>query len=536
MVKGSMAGYPMGLNACAKAMDIGETKQKGGNLLINFFSVPQKNGLRNLPEVNRDKWELFKEYCIQDVVVEREVRREIDYVDFDKEEYARDQKINSRGIRVDTDLVEAALKIRKTVQERMRVRFEEITGIANPKARNSVALWLEKKLGHEVKSVAKGVVQALIGEGDAEVKEALTIKSQLGMTSLKKYDVLQNSTCNDGRIKGTLQYYGSTKGRWSGRLLQVQNLKQNHLACLEKAIQVVKDGEIEIAELIWGDINSTLSQLIRPALIPSEGNVFHVADYSAIEARVLAWISGETWRNEVFRTHGKIYEASAAKMYKCSIGEVTKAMRAKGKICELALGYGGGSKALGSMGGAAIGLTEPEMVNLVEEWRNSNKQVTWFWYNLNKAFMQTILTGKPHRLKGLTIRDEHCKISIELPSGRKIYYQEPDIIKNKWGTDGIVYSGQSTLTKQWGEQKLYGGKLAENVCQAIARDCLAIALKDLDDMKIVFHVHDELIIEDPGNPKILSYILLTMGKRIEWAPGLILTAEGFISEFYKKEG
>lgn len=382
----------------------------------------------------------------------------------------------------------------------------------------------------------------------SDVKRVLEIRQELSKTSVKKYEAMVNAKGTDGRVRGLLQFYGANRtGRWAGRLVQVQNLPRNYIETLDYAREIVKEHDEELLKLVYGNVPDTLSQLIRTAFIPSKGNKFVVADFSAIEARVIAWLANEKWRLEVFATHGKIYEASASQMFHVPIEKISKgnpeyALRQKGKIAELALGYGGNTGALLAMGALNMGLSEEELPDVVQRWRKANKQIVGLWYALENAMFALLETGKSQAVNGIVFRREACTalgldfMTVELPSKRKLYYVKPGITENRFGSPSISYYGINQTTKKWEKQETYGGKITENIVQAISRDCLAVTIKRVEalGLNIVMHIHDEIVIDAPQTLSV-DYICDVMGQPIEWAPGLILKAAGFESNYYMKD-
>lgn len=560
MMHGLYCGYTAGLAATAVALGLPEDKRKMsiGSALIRTFCVPCKptnrNGqrTRTLPHHEPEKWQLFKEYCKQDVVTEIEIERRLasfPVPDQEQRLWEIDQQINAYGVAVDMGLIEGALYCDGVSSSQLMEEAIKLSGLENPKSVKQLSAWLTEETGEEITDLTKGTVKELIKVVDNDTaRRMLEIRQELSKTSVKKYTAMQAAVCADGRIRGLLQFYGASRtGRWASRLVQVQNLPRNYLDTLSHARDCVKGKKVDALKLIYGNVPDTLSQLIRTAFIPSPGHVFMVADFSAIEARVIAWLAGEQWRLDVFATHGKIYEASASQMFGVPIELIKKGnpeyeLRQKGKIAELALGYQGAAGALIAMGALSMGLTEEELPEIVHRWRSSNKRIVDLWYSLENAALEVVRTGQAVWLKGLVIAREgdynngQDFLTITLPSGRKLFYVKPFIQRNERGREAIYYMGVNQETKKWETVPTYGGKLTENIVQAIARDCLAESIVRLTahGYQIVMHVHDEVIVDAPENVDI-NRICEIMGEPIPWAPGLQLRADGFTTDFYKKE-
>lgn len=559
MFHGLYCGMTIGLGVTAKVLGLPQDKQKMtvGNSLIKLFCTPtkptKKNGgrTRTLPHHEPEKWELFKEYCVQDVEVEKEIARRLSNFAVPESEqkyWELDQYINAYGVTVDQQLIDGALYINEYATAMLTEEAVQITGLNNPNSTQQLTKWLSEQ-GLEVDNLQKETVSNLINESNDAIKRVLEIRQELSKTSVKKYQAMESAVCDDGRVRGLLQFYGANRtGRWAGRLVQVQNLPRNYLETLGLARELVREKKIDALKLIYGNIPDTLSQLIRTAFVPSEGNKLFISDFSAIEARVIAWLAGEQWRLDVFNTHGKIYEASASQMFGVPIELIKKGnpeydLRQKGKVAELALGYQGGSGALISMGALNMGLTEEELPDIVRRWRDSNKRIRDLWYGLENAALSVMRTGQPVGIKGLILaRESDIQngldfLSITLPSGRKLFYVKPYLSENDFGKEAIYYYGMDQTTKKWGSVNTYGGKLVENVVQAIARDCLAETLKRLDrnGYKTVMHIHDEVVLDVPKEKADLEQVENIMKEPISWAPGLPLNADGFISEYYKKD-
>lgn len=560
MFHGLYCGYTAGLGATGTAIGLPQDKKKDttGKALIKLFCVPckptKKNGgrLRNLPHHEPEKWELFKNYCIQDVVTETGIYERLSNFPVPQEEqelWVLDQKINAYGVKIDTELVRGALNINDIITAELTEEAVQVTGLDNPNSAAQLGKWLKEKTGQDIENLQKGTVSELIGSlEDKEAVRVLEIRQELAKTSIKKYVAMEEAICPDGRVRGLLQFYGANRtGRWAGRLVQVQNLPRNYLETLDYAREIVKSQDADFLKLVYGNVSDTLSQLIRTAFVPSEGHKFVVADFSAIEARVIAWLAGEQWRQEVFATHGKIYEASASQMFGVPIELIKKgnpeyALRQKGKVAELALGYGGSSGALIAMGALDMGLEEKELPDVVRRWRNANKRITDLWYGIENAVIKLMETGETQGLKGIIFSREIDLIygqdflTIKLPSGRKLYYPKPHLKENRFGSNALHYFGVNQTTKKWEVQETYGGKLVENIVQAISRDCLAVTLKRLETegLQTVMHIHDEAVIDADPNVD-LDKVCELMGQPIEWAPGLLLKAAGFESSYYMKD-
>ena len=560
MFHGLYCGYTAGLGATGTAIGLPQDKKKDttGKALIKLFCVPckptKKNGgrLRNLPHHEPEKWELFKNYCIQDVVTETGIYERLSNFPVPQEEqelWVLDQKINAYGVKIDTGLVRGALNINDIITAELTEEAVQVTGLDNPNSAAQLGKWLKEKTGQDIENLQKGTVSELIESlEDKEAVRVLEIRKELAKTSIKKYVAMEEAICPDERVRGLLQFYGANRtGRWAGRLVQVQNLPRNYLETLDYAREIVKSQDADFLKLVYGNVSDTLSQLIRTAFIPSEGHKFVVADFSAIEARVIAWLAGEQWRQEVFATHGKIYEASASQMFGVPIELIKKgnpeyALRQKGKVAELALGYGGSSGALIAMGALDMGLEEKELPDVVRRWRNANKRITDLWYGIENAVIKLVETGETQGLKGIIFNREIDLIygqdflTIKLPSGRKLYYPKPHLKENRFGSNALHYFGVNQTTKKWEVQETYGGKLVENIVQAISRDCLAVTLKRLETegLQTVMHIHDEAVIDADPNVD-LDKVCELMGQPIEWAPGLLLKAAGFESSYYMKD-
>lgn len=565
MFHGLYAGYTAGLDATGRALGLPEDKRKlnTGKALIRYFCVPCKptnaNGgrNRNLPQHDPERWELFKEYCRQDVVVEMEIERQLSAVqvpDFVQKEWETDLLINNRGVAVDMDLVYGALEMGDVVRKRLTAEAMQISGLNNPNSVAQLSEWLERETDEKITDLRKDTVAKMLARNDCspQVQRMLEIRQELGKTSTKKYDAIESAVCPDGRVRGLLQFYGAGRtGRWAGRLVQVQNLPRTYMEPLELARDLVKGRKFAALKLIYGSIPDALSQLIRTAFIAKPGNVLIDADFSAIEARIISWLAGEEWRLEVFRTHGKIYEASASQMFGVPIDRIKKgnpeyALRQKGKVAELALGYQGSTGALINMGALDMGIPQEDLPDIVSRWRDANRRIRDLWYEMNAAAVQVITQGGSVSVNKVVISNEFnyeqdkSFMTITLPSRRKLYYIEPEIGQNQWGGPTISYMGMDQTTKKWKRIETYGGKLVENCVQAIARDCLAQAIERLEaeGLPVVFHIHDEVVLDTKpwaSKEEMLSKIIEIMSRPIPWAPGLPLSADGWVGKFFKKD-
>ncbi len=549
-VHAAILGLPRKLGDVAAVLGLEQQKDSRGKTLITYFSKPCKptkaNGgrTRNLPEHAPEKWATFKEYCVQDVEVERAVRKKLDRFpvkDSEQKLWEYDQRINDRGVRVDVDFAQKAIEIDQAFGQKCYDEAQQLTGLENPKSVMQLKSWLQTETGEEIKSLNKEVLQDLIKNASSlKAKRVLYLRSMMAKTSTSKYEAMTRSVCPDWRIRGLLQFYGANRtGRWAGRIVQVQNLPQNHLKDLDYARQCVLDTNFETIEMLYGNVPDTLSQLIRTAFIPSEGREFIVSDFSAIEARVIAYLAHEQWRLDVFSTHGKIYEASAAQMFHVPVESIHKGdpLRQKGKIAELALGYGGSVGALKSMGALNMGVAEEELQPLVDAWRNSNRAIIKFWHDVEQAALEA-LEGRPSKLQnGIQFIKESGILFIGLPSGRRLAYIQPEIRENKFGRPAITYMGLNQTKGTWERLETFGGKLVENIVQAFARDCLAESIIRLEDrgFEINFHVHDEVILDVPKGQSTPEEISDIMCEPIPWAPGLPLNADGYRCDFYMKD-
>ena len=562
MFHGLYCGYTAGLDATGKALGLPADKQKlsTGKALIRYFCVPcaptKTNGgrTRNYPRHDPAKWALFKEYCIGDVTTEMEILHRLENFPVPPElekQWQTDVLINARGVAVDMDMVRGALWIGETTRDQLTDEAVTLSGLDNPNSVKQLMQWLEEELDEELTDLRKDTVSRLLNGNltNDTARRMLEIRQELGKTSTKKYNAIEAAVCADGRVRGLLQFYGANRtGRWAGRLVQVQNLPRTYVEPLPLARDLVKRRETASLRALFGSVPDTLSQLIRTSFIAEHGNALVDADFSAIEARVISWLAGESWRLDVFRTHGKIYEASASQMFGVPLERIKKgnpeyALRQKGKVAELALGYQGSTGALIKMGALDMGLTEAELPDIVNRWRDANKRIRDLWYSMEAAAVQVIQTGQPVGLRSLVLAREMDAgnnldfLTIRLPSGRKLYYAHPSLGQNQWGKPSITYMGMDQTTKKWKLIETYGGKLVENCVQAIARDCLAEAIERLEaaNYPVVFHVHDEVVVECAAERASLDDIAAIMGQPVSWAPDLPLGADGWVGAFYKKD-
>lgn len=546
-VQAAMLALPLSLEAVGVVLGLDKQKMSEGKELIRYFCTPCKptksNGgrTRNLPEDAPEKWELFKTYCIRDVDVEKQIRKKLwKYPIPEKEQqlYCLDQRINDRGIMVDRNLVNHAIACDLLYKETATKRAYELSELENPNSVSQLKGWLTEK-GIEVDSLAKATVEELVDKTEGDVQEMLKLRLAMSKTSVKKYEAIDRSVCRESRVHGLLQFFGANRtGRWAGRLVQIHNLPQNHISDLELARGLVADGRYDDVEMLYESTPNVLSELIRTAFVAKPGSRFIISDFSAIEARVLAWLAGEQWRIEVFQTHGKIYEASASAMFHVPIEEITKTspLRQKGKISELALGYGGSVGAMTAMGALKMGLSEEELPSLVTTWRNANPHITQFWWAVDEAAVKAVRDKKPSRVGRVAFEYSSGILFVTLPSGRKLSYVKPKMGVNKFGREGITYEGIGE-SKKWMRLETYGPKLVENIVQAASRDILAEAMLRLEKegFDIVCHVHDEVVLEVPEGVSSVEEINQIMAVNPEWTDGLPLSAAGFESPFYKKD-
>ena len=543
MVWAAYNGLPLSLEKVGAVLGFEEQKLKEGKELIRYFCCPCKptksNGGRtwNLPKHALEKWALFKKYNERDVQVEMQIQdrlKNFPVPDSVWDEYHLDQEINDRGIMIDRDVVEQAIRIDALSKESLTKRMVELTGLENPNSVQQLQGWLREH-GFPMETLGKKEVTAAIKDAPNEVKEVLSLRLQLAKSSVKKYQAMQNAVCVDGRCHGMFQFYGANRsGRWAGRLIQLQNLPQNHMPDLAQARELVKQGDYEMLDMLYDSVPQVLSELIRTAFIPKPGYKFIVSDFSAIEARVLSYLAGEKWRAEVFRTGGDIYCASASQMFHVPVEKhgVNGHLRQKGKIAELALGYGGSVGALKAMGALDMGLAENELQPLVDMWRTSNPNIVNYWWQVDNAVKTAIKQRIPTKVGSVQFIVQSGMLFIELPSGRRLAYVKPKIGVNKFGGESITYMGTDS-TKKWNRIESYGPKFVENIVQAISRDILCFAMRSLRHYRIVGHVHDEVIIECPQNTTAES-ICEVMGQTPPWVPGLLLKADGYECSFYMK--
>ncbi len=543
MVWSAYMGLPLSLEGVGAVLGLEKQKLSEGKDLIRFFSIPcnptKTNGgrTRNHPEHDPEKWSRFKAYNARDVETEMQIQQRLVKFPVPDEvwdEYHIDQDINDRGILVDMDFVKQAISIDEKSRSRLMSDMQELTELDNPNSVVQMKEWLSDN-GVEMDTLGKKAVAAMIEETEGDVSEALSLRQQLAKSSVKKYQAMENAACKDNRCRGMFQFYGANRtGRFAGRLVQLQNLPQNHMPDLEQARALVWSGDYEMLDILYDDIPDTLSQLIRTAFIPKPGTKFYVADFSAIEARVIAWFAGEQWRTKVFEEGGDIYCASASQMFKVPVEKhgVNGHLRQKGKIAELALGYGGSVGALKSMGALDMGLAEEELQPLVDAWRQSNPHIVSFWWDIDRAVKKAIKERMPQSVYGVKIFCQSGMLFITLPSGRNLAYVKPRIGENRFGGESVTYEGVGG-TKKWERLESYGPKFVENIVQATSRDLLMNAIKTLRCSSIVAHVHDEVIIEaDPS--MTLEALYEQMARIPPWAKGLLLRADGYVCDFYKK--
>lgn len=544
MIWSAYMGLPLSLEGVGAVLKLQDQKMKEGKDLIKYFCCPCKptkvNGgrTRNLPEHAPDKWETFKTYNKRDVDVEMAIKQRLSKFpvpDFVWEEYHLDQEINDRGIMLDMDVVENAIAFDEKSKAELMIAMQNITNLDNPNSVVQMKQWLSDN-GIEAESLGKKDVAAMIKDTDGDVAAALKLRLQLAKSSVKKYQAMQNAVCKDGRAHGMFQFYGANRsGRWAGRLIQLQNLPQNHMNDLADARELVRTGDYDSLELLYDDIPDTLSQLIRTAFIARPGYKFVVSDYSAIEARVLAYLAGETWRSKVFAEGKDIYCASASQMFGVPVEKhgINSHLRQKGKIAELALGYGGSVGALISMGALDMGLTEDELQPLVDSWRASNPNITAFWWNVDNAVKTAIKMKVPTEVNGIKFLCRSGMLFIKLPSGRTLSYVKPRIGENRFGGESVTYEGIGS-TKKWERIESYGPKFVENIVQAVSRDLLCFAMRNLSHCFICGHVHDELIIECSQDVDYKS-ICNIMSRSPDWMPDILIKGDGYETPFYKKD-
>lgn len=566
MLHGLYCGYPAGLAAIGNALGLSEDKKKmaAGKALIKYFCVPcaptKNNGqrTRNLPHHAPEKWQTFKEYCAQDVRTEMEVEAILSAFPVPEEvqtQWVTDTRINARGVKVDTEFVAAALALDDQSREQYLKEAMAITGLDNPNSVAKLTEWLQAETELDIKDLRKDTVSALLGKElpSDKAHRVLEIRKALSKTSNKKYEAIRTAVCADGRVRGLLQFYGANRtGRWAGRIVQPQNLPRTYIKAdlLPIARTLVKQEDSASLQWVFGSVPDTLSQLIRTALVASQGRLLLDADFSAIEARVIAWLAGEEWVLEVFRTHGKIYEATASQMFGIPIEHIKKgrpeySYRQKGKVATLALGYQGGPGALIAMGALDNGLTEEELPEIVDRWRKANPHIAQLWNLVEAAAREAVETGRRITLRegSIVIAREYDPmhglnfLTITLPNGRKLFYAKPHIGVNRFGRPSLCYYGMDQSSKKWKVLETYGGKLVENITQAVARDCLAEAIERLEQagFPVVFHIHDEIIVDAPSDKQNLSEMERLMGQTPVWAQGLPLSSDGWANEFFKKD-
>ena len=544
MIWSAYLGLPLSLAGVGAVLSLEQQKLKEGKELIRYFCTPCRptkangNRTRNLPSDAPDKWELFKFYNQRDVEVEISIKKRLSHYpvpDQVWEEYHIDQEINDRGIQLDMDVVRNAIAFDEKSKNALMIQMQQLTGLENPNSVSQMKEWLSDQ-GVQAESLGKKDVKQLLPETDGDVREALKLRLQLAKSSVKKYQAMQNAVCRDGRAHGMFQFYGANRsGRWAGRLIQLQNLPQNHMEDLAAARELVRTGDFDTLQLLYDDIPDTLSQLIRTAFIARPGYKFVVSDYSAIEARVLAYLAGETWRSKVFAEGKDIYCASASQMFGVPVVKhgINGHLRQKGKIAELALGYGGSIGALKSMGALEMGLKEEELQPLVDSWRSSNPMIVAFWWDIDRAVKTAIRERIQTEVRGIRFLCKSGMLFIKLPSGRMLSYVKPRIGENRFGGESVTYMGVGS-TKKWERIESYGPKFVENIVQAISRDVLCNAMRTLSHCFICGHVHDELIIECSQD---VDYHIICeqMGRSPAWLPGIQLRADGYETKFYMKD-
>lgn len=544
MIWAATMGLPLSLEGVGAVLGLEKQKLTEGKDLIKYFCQPcaptksNDGRTRNFPYHALNKWSSFKKYNIRDVETEISIQAKLSNFpvpDYVWDEYHIDQEINDRGVALDMTLVKQAIDMDGRSRKELTAAMKKITELDNPNSVQQMKQWLANN-GLETDTLGKKTVAELIKTAPLELQTVLSLRQQLAKSSIKKYQAMEKAVCNDNRARGMFQFYGANRtGRWAGRLIQMQNLPQNHLEDLQQARGLVRCGDFDAVEMLYEDVPDTLSQLIRTAFIPSTGTKFIVADFSAIEARVIAWLAGEQWRQSVFAKGGDIYCASASQMFKVPVEKhgVNGHLRQKGKIAELALGYGGSIGALKAMGALEMGLTEDELPPLVDAWRQSNQKIVQFWWDVDRAAMEAVRNKHTNETHGITFSCQSGILFITLPSGRRLAYVKPLIGENKFGGQCITYEGVGS-TKKWERLDSYGPKFVENIVQALSRDILCYAMKTLRSCSIVMHIHDELIIEADAKMSLQS-VCEQMGRTLPWAKGLLLRADGFETEFYKKD-
>ena len=544
MIWAASLGYPLSLAGAGEALGLEKQKLSEGKELIRYFCQPcaptKNNGMRtrNLPVHSRERWQKFKTYNARDVEVEMEIQERLSPFPVPVslwDEYHLDQEINDRGIALDMTLVHSAIACDVHSRNRLAKDLQVRTKLKNPNSVSQMKEWLSKH-GMQADTLGKKAVAAMLKDAPEDLREVLLLRMQLAKSSVKKYQAMENAVCADGRARGMFQFYGANRtGRFSGRLIQLQNLPQNHMKDLSQARALVRSGDIEMLEILYDSVPDVLSELIRTAFVPSDGMQFFVADFAAIEARVIAWLAGEEWRMDVFRNGGDIYCASASQMFGVPVEKhgINGHLRQKGKIAELALGYGGSVGALKSMGALEMGLKEEELQPLVTMWRESNPNITKLWRKIGEAAMKAVYGKTIADAAGILFEYWNGYLFVTLPSGRKLSYVDPAIGENRFGGESVTYRGIGA-TKKWERLESYGPKFVENIVQAMSRDILCHAMKALRSMRIVAHVHDEIIIEAPPGTS-LDRICKTMAQTPHWADGLLLRADGYKTSFYKKD-
>lgn len=544
MVWSAYMGLPLSLEGVGSVLGLDKQKLTEGKDLIRYFCVPcsptKANGgrTRNLPMHDREKWERFKSYNLRDVETEMEIAWKLSRFpvpDFVWDEYHLSEEINDRGILVDMPFVRQTIFLDAKTREKLVREMQELTDLENPNSVVQMKEWLSDN-GVEMETLGKKTVAAKLKESDGDVGKALSLRLQLAKSSVKKYQAMECAVCADNRARGMFMFYGANRtGRFAGRLVQLQNLPQNHMPDLDEARGLVGSGNSDAMELLYDDIPDVLSQLIRTAFIPEPGKRFYVADFSAIEARVIAWLAGEEWRTKVFQEGGDIYCASASQMFKVPVEKhgVNGHLRQKGKIAELALGYGGSVGALTSMGALEMGLKEEELQPLVDAWRSANPNIVKLWWKVDEAVKKAVKERSVHKVNGITFCCRSGMLFITLPSGRSLAYVKPRMGENRFGGESVTYEGVGS-TKKWERLESYGPKFVENIVQAISRDILMQAMKNLGEMRIVAHVHDEIIIETDDSVS-LDEVCARMVAVPSWADGLILRADGYICDYYRKD-
>lgn len=550
MVLAARMGLPLSLGQCGEVLHLAEGKMTEGKTLIRYFSVPGKNGKRHLPSDAPDKWDTFKKYNIRDVEVEQAIKKKVQRLipaDFDEELYVADQEINDRGVKIDRTMVDAAARFDDEYKAQLLAEAQQLTGMENPNSPAQIKEYIKKTTGFTIETLNKGNLDTLDEKLIywPKAQRVIAIRREMGKTSNKKYEAMQKCVCKDGRIHGLLQFCGAARtGRWAGRLVQVQNLPQNHLVSLDFARSLVRQGDLDEFEMNYANVTQVLSELIRTAFVAEPGKTFHVCDFSAIECRVIAWLASEDWVLDVFRTNGDIYCANASKMFKVPVEKhgQNAQLRQKGKIATLALGYGGGVSALEAMGGSKLGLTEYEEREIVKLWRESNPRIVRMWAVIERAAITAIKTGESVTVyRNIVIGKRWGMLTITLPSGRTICYPRAEVgteYNDGWRGDHdiIEYEGLNQTTKKWGKVRTYGGKLTENIVQAVARDILGIVIlrAKAANLNIVFHIHDEIIVEATPD-QTLADVEALFSKPIDWCRDLPLKGAGYTTPYYLKD-